>query len=163
MIPADLRHVVVVEELDLSVDGRLAIVVRRTIQRDRYHGHLFAIDLDGSTVPRPRQLTRGTVRDTKPRLSPDGHTLAFVRSDPADDDAPARIMVLDIRRPGRVAKAQDRPPRRHRGVGLVAGWTPPGLHGRGRPAAVPPGHGPGGRSSAAQGRARRAVAPRLAG
>ena len=122
MTPADLRRVVVVEELDLSADGRLAVVVRRTIVRDRYHGHLFAIDLDGPTVRRPRQLTRGPVRDTKPRLSSDGQTLAFVRSDPADDDAPARIMLLDLRTPKRVTKAKTGS---HGAIGELA-WSPDG-------------------------------------
>jgi hypothetical protein len=44
MTPEDIRRIVVVEELDLSTDGRLAVVVRRTIKGDRYHGHLFVID-----------------------------------------------------------------------------------------------------------------------
>ncbi|MBA2756127.1 MAG: hypothetical protein H0U37_01610 [Chloroflexi bacterium] len=47
MTPADLRRVVVVEELDLSSDGRLAVVARRSIQGDRLLGHLFALRLDG--------------------------------------------------------------------------------------------------------------------
>jgi hypothetical protein len=51
MTPEDIRRVVVVEELDLSTDGRQAVVVRRSIKGDRYHGHLFAIDLDRGTVP----------------------------------------------------------------------------------------------------------------
>ena len=45
MTPEDIRRIVVVEELDLSVDGRLAVVVRRSIQRNRYVSHLFSIDL----------------------------------------------------------------------------------------------------------------------
>lgn len=61
MTPADLRRVVVVEELDLSSGGRLAVVVRRSIQGDRYLGHLFALRLDGPVMPRPQALTRATV------------------------------------------------------------------------------------------------------
>lgn len=61
MTPADLRRVVVVEELDLSSDGRLAVVARRSIQGDRLLGHLFALRLDGRVVPRPQALTRATV------------------------------------------------------------------------------------------------------
>ena len=80
MTPEDIRRIVVVEELDLSADGRLAVVVRRSIKGDRYHGHLFAIDLERREVPRPRQLTRGAVRDTRPRLCSDGRTVAFVRT-----------------------------------------------------------------------------------
>ncbi len=84
MTPDDIRRMAVVEELDLSVDGQTAVVARRTIQGNRYLGHLFAIDLGaGRAIPRPRQLTRGMTRDTKPRLCPDGHTLAFIRTDPS--------------------------------------------------------------------------------
>ena len=115
---------VMVEELDLSVDGRTAVVVRRSIRGNRYLGHLFSIDLaSGRDVPSPRQLTRGTIRDTKPRLCPDGHTLAFVRSDPTDDDSVASIGILDIRRPDRVHMARVGS---HGAIGEVA-WSPDGM------------------------------------
>jgi hypothetical protein len=39
MTPADIRRQVV-EELDLSLDGRLAVVARRAIRGDRYVAHL---------------------------------------------------------------------------------------------------------------------------
>ena len=123
MTPEDIRRVVVVEELDLSTDGRLAVVVRRSIKGDRYHGHLFAIELDGRAVPRPRQLTRGAVRDTWPRLCSDGRTLAFVRTDPRDDDAPARIALLDPTRPGspvRFVRTGDH------GAVVELAWSPDG-------------------------------------
>jgi dipeptidyl aminopeptidase/acylaminoacyl peptidase len=123
MTPEDLRHVVVVEELDLSVDGRIAIVVRRSIRGNRYIGHLYSVDLGSArAIPRPRQLTRGTIRDTRPRLCPDGHTLAFVRTDPTDDDAVAAIHLLDIRRPARVWPLKVG---RHGAVGELA-WSPDG-------------------------------------
>lgn len=123
MTPEDLRRVVVVEELDLSVDGRTAIVVRRSIRGNRYVGHLYGIDLgSGRAVPRPRQLTRGTIRDTRPRLCPDGHTLAFVRTDPTDDESVAAIHLLDIRRPTRVWPVKVG---RHGAVGELA-WSPDG-------------------------------------
>ncbi len=97
MTPADIRSIVVVEELDLASDGRLAVVVRRTIRGDRYLGHLLAIPLDAArAIARPRTLTIGTVRDSRPRISPDGRTVAFVRTDPADDDTPASLFVMPI-------------------------------------------------------------------
>ena len=123
MTPEDIRHIVVVEELDLSTDGRLAVVVRRSIKGDRYHGHLFAIALDRGAVARPRQLTRGAVRDTWPRLCSDGRTLAFVRTDPGDEDAPAKIGLLDLARPGtpvRFVKTGE-----HGAVAELA-WSPDG-------------------------------------
>jgi dipeptidyl aminopeptidase/acylaminoacyl peptidase len=123
MTPEDIRRVVVVEELDLSVDGRTAVVVRRSIRGNRYVSHLFAIDVGSRrAIPAPRQLTRGTIRDTRPRLCPDGHTLAFVRTDPTDDDSVASIMILDLRRTDdpRAAKVG-----RHGAVGEIA-WSPDG-------------------------------------
>jgi dipeptidyl aminopeptidase/acylaminoacyl peptidase len=123
MTPEDLRRVAVVEELDLSTDGSTAIVVKRTIKGNHYLGHLFAIDLASSSEhPRPRQLTEGAVRDTRPRICPDGHTVAFVRSNPADDDSVAAIHLLDLRRPGRVWPAKVG---RHGAVGEIA-WSPDG-------------------------------------
>lgn len=121
MTPADIRRQVVVEELDLSADGRLAVVVRRTTRGDKYVGHLLAIPLDRGRVARPRVLTDGITRDTKPRLSPDGRTIAFVRSDPADDDAPAALATMSVDGGSvRVRRA-----RRHGGVGEIA-WSPDG-------------------------------------
>jgi len=122
MTPADIRHQVVVEELDLAPDGATAVVVRRSIRGIRYHGHLLAIPLDDRrTVPRPRTLTSGAVRDTKPRVSPDGSTVAFVRSWPLDDDRPAALHLLPIDggTPRRVRSG------RHGGVGEIA-WSPDG-------------------------------------
>ena len=93
MTPEDIRAIVVVEELDVSADGRTAVIVRRSIKGNRYLGHLFAIDLgSGRAIPTPRRLTRGVVRDTKPRVCPDGRTIAFIRTDPADDESVAAIM-----------------------------------------------------------------------
>ncbi|HEX7347438.1 MAG TPA: S9 family peptidase [Candidatus Limnocylindrales bacterium] len=123
MRPEDIRRIVVVEELDLSVDGRTAIVVRRSISGDRYASHLYAIDLASDrAVPRPRRLTGGTTRDTKPRLCPDGHTIAFIRSDPRDDDAVGAAWILDVRRPDRAHPARLG---KHGAVGEVA-WSPDG-------------------------------------
>ena len=123
MTPDDIRAIVVAEELDLSVDGRTAVVVRRSIKGNRYLGHLFAIDLaSGRGVPTARQLTRGTIRDTKPRICPDGTTIAFIRTDPADDDSVAAIGLLDLRRPERVRMARLGA---HGAVAEIA-WSPDG-------------------------------------
>ena len=123
MRPEDIRRIVVVEELDLSVDGRTAVVVRRSVAGNRYISHLYAIDLASDrAVSRPRRLTDRTTRDTKPRLSPDGRTIAFVRSDPRDDDAVAAAWILDMRRPDRAHPTRVAA---HGAVGEVA-WSPDG-------------------------------------
>jgi dipeptidyl aminopeptidase/acylaminoacyl peptidase len=121
MTPADIRRQVVVEELDLSSDGRLAVVARRSVRGDRYVTHLYAVPLDGRPVAKPRQLTSGLVRDGRPRLSPDGRSLAFVRTDPTDDEAIAAIVILDLRR----GRQRGLVPRGHGSVGEIA-WSPDG-------------------------------------
>jgi dipeptidyl aminopeptidase/acylaminoacyl peptidase len=121
MTPADIARQVVVEELDLSLDGRLAVVARRTIRGNRYVTRLHAIPLDQGTIGRPRQLTRGIVRDGRPRMSPDGGWVAFVRSDPLADDAPASAVILDLHRGSHWMV-------RRRGYGAVGevAWSPDG-------------------------------------
>jgi dipeptidyl aminopeptidase/acylaminoacyl peptidase len=122
MTPADIRRQVVVEELDLAADARTAVVVKRTIRGIRYRGHLLAIPLDERRpIARPRALTSGAVRDTRPRISPDARTVAFVRSWPGDDDrlAALHLIPLDGGTPRRVRAG------RHGGVGEIA-WSPDG-------------------------------------
>lgn len=122
MTPADLRRQVVVEELDLSTDGHIAVVIRRSSRGIRYVSHVHAVPLEpGRRVTRPRRLTSGTVRDTKPRISPDGRTVAFVRSDPTDRDSIAFLATVGI--DGR--RVRIRRPRGHGAVGELA-WSPDG-------------------------------------
>jgi dipeptidyl aminopeptidase/acylaminoacyl peptidase len=120
MTPADIRRQVVVEELDLSPDGRIAVVARRTVRGGRYVTHIHAVPLDGGRIARPRQLTRGIVRDGSPRISPDGRRVTFIEAIP-QDEAPASAMVLDL------ARGTSRALRRvgHGSVGEVA-WSPDG-------------------------------------
>jgi oligopeptide/dipeptide ABC transporter ATP-binding protein len=70
-----IRSQVVLEEHDLAPDGRFAVAVRRFVQGDRYRSHLWLVPLDGTG--RPIQLTSGGVRDSSPRVSPDGSAVAF--------------------------------------------------------------------------------------
>lgn len=123
MLPNDVGRVVVVEELDVAADGSFAVVVRRIVRRNRYESHLYRVDL--TTRRSPERLTSGRVRDTWPRLAPDGSSIAFLRSDPDDDDAPNRLVVMSLgsRRLRTVA-----PPGRRRGFGEIAEfeWSPDG-------------------------------------
>ena len=95
MRPLDIAAIVVVEELDVTADGSTAVVARRAVRRGRYETHLWVIDLVGAS--RPRQLTAGGVRDGSPRISPDGRSVAFVRSDALDDDAPNHVVLATLR------------------------------------------------------------------
>jgi dipeptidyl aminopeptidase/acylaminoacyl peptidase len=119
MTPTDIRRQVVVEELDLARDGTLAVVARRSVRGDRYVTHLHAIPLGERPISVARPLTSGLVRDGHPRISPDGQALAFVRSDPADDDSIASIVILDLRR----GRERVLPARGHGSVGEIA-WSP---------------------------------------
>ncbi len=93
MTPGVIRRQVVLEEHDLAPGANAAAVVRRFVSGDTYRSHLWLVPLDGG---RPRQLTRGSVRDSHPRFSPDGKRLAFLRSLPSQPEEPARILVLEL-------------------------------------------------------------------
>ena len=95
---ADTVHrQVVLEEHDLAPDGSFAIVTRRVADANRYASHLWLVPLAGAAAARagdPRQLTRGTMRDMRPTVSPDGRRVAFTRRQPGADDA--SLLVLDL-------------------------------------------------------------------
>lgn len=95
MRPIDIGRVVVVEEVDAATDGSFAVVVRRSVRRGEYEGHLHVVDLARRSTP--RRLTEGRVRDTWPRVSPDGRTVAFIRAWVDDDDRPAAVCTVPAR------------------------------------------------------------------
>jgi Tol biopolymer transport system component len=98
MVPADIRRQVVVEEHDVSPDGAFAVVVRRFVQRNGYASELWFLPFrDG----RARRLTSGRVRDTGPRISPDGKRVAFIRRELDGRERPGRLMIADVRRSAR--------------------------------------------------------------
>lgn len=80
MKPSDLDLLNSVSEPALSPDGTRAVVSvqRPDFAADAYVGQLWSVALDGSA---PRRLTRG-FSDSSPQFSPDGSTLAFLRSAP---------------------------------------------------------------------------------
>jgi dipeptidyl aminopeptidase/acylaminoacyl peptidase len=93
---AVIRAQVVLEEHDLAPDGSFAIVVRRITRRNRYLSHLWLVPLGSRPVARPRRLTSGPVRDSRPRISPDGRRIAFKRRAADDRDAAGRLHVLRL-------------------------------------------------------------------
>jgi dipeptidyl aminopeptidase/acylaminoacyl peptidase len=121
MTPEVIRRQVVLEEFDLAPDGRLAVVTCRRVRGNLYVSTLDAVDLAAGRAARRRPLTSGPVRDRLPRVSPDGRTVAFVRSDPAEPDVPARLCLVPIRG-GRV---RELPIGDHGGVEEHA-WSPDG-------------------------------------
>ncbi len=91
--PVTILRQVVVEEAVLAPDGSYAIVVRRSVHGNGYRSHLWAVRLAAGGAGE-RALTSGGVRDTAPRISPDGRRVAFIRSWPDDADRPSAAMVV---------------------------------------------------------------------
>jgi dipeptidyl aminopeptidase/acylaminoacyl peptidase len=84
--PKQLVHrQVALGELALSPGGSLLAYTRRTVAGNDYETHLWLVPLAGG---RPRQLTRGTVKDAGPQFTADGRRLAFLRDE--------QVWILDV-------------------------------------------------------------------
>jgi dipeptidyl aminopeptidase/acylaminoacyl peptidase len=86
-----LRRQVVLEEHDPLPGGGGAVVVERFVRAETYRSHLHLVHFGPSRATVP--LTAGAVRDTSPRVSPDGRRLAFLRSFPDEPDRLTAVMV----------------------------------------------------------------------
>ncbi len=93
---SDIMKFVWIAEGQISPDGRFVAFTRVTINegKDDYETSLWLVPADGSS--QPRVLTSGT-RDSSPRWSPDGKSIAFVRA-PEKDGKPqsAQIYLLAL-------------------------------------------------------------------
>jgi dipeptidyl aminopeptidase/acylaminoacyl peptidase len=98
--PADpgdvIRAQVVLEEHDQAPDGSFAIVVKRVVAGNGYVSHLWQVPLGRRAIAPPRRLTSGRVRDTRPRISPDGRRVAFRRRLPGAPDSVSSLHVLEL-------------------------------------------------------------------
>ena len=130
-----IRSQVMLEEHDVAQDGRFAVVVRRFVNGNRYRSHLWLVPLEGTG--RPIQLTTGGVRDSWPRIAPDGSAVAFRRTVEAsrlrdvkersrdEGGETARLRVLPLDPDGRPGKPRSIRTPRDRSVGEIA-WSPDG-------------------------------------
>jgi dipeptidyl aminopeptidase/acylaminoacyl peptidase len=102
MQPRDLAYLRTPSAPTLTPDGRLLVVAvgRIDLEADEYRAELWLMPTDGSAPP--RRFTSGR-RDVRPRFSPDGRWLAFLRA--ADDDKPQlHVMATDGGEPRRVCE-----------------------------------------------------------
>ena len=90
-----LRGQVVLEEHDPLPGGDGAVVVRRFVRGETYRSHLHRVAFARTRVA--VSVTSGAVRDTCPRVSPDGRRVAFLRAFP---DAPDRSTAVMLARLG---------------------------------------------------------------
>ena len=102
MLPADLALLRAPSAPSLSPDGRLVVVAvgRIDLEANAYRGDLWVTPTDGSAAP--RRFTSGK-RDGRPRFSPDGRWIAFLRA--SDEDKPQlHVMPSDGGEPRRVCE-----------------------------------------------------------
>ena len=121
-----IRSQVVLEEHDVAPHGRFAVVVRRSVAGKEYRSHLWLIPLEGkdkgtgSGKGKPTRLTTGAVRDSYPRIAPDGRSIAFRRATPMGE---GRVMVLALRSDGTPGKLRALNTPAKRAVSALA-WSP---------------------------------------
>ena len=88
-----MRAQVALESFRVAPDGSAVVYTLRRVRRGDYESHLW---LRATRGGRPRQLTRGRVRDGMPAVSPDGRHLAFVRAPVGPDEAVSQAWVLPL-------------------------------------------------------------------
>ncbi len=126
--PDIVRRQVVLEEHDLAPDGSFVIVSRRFVAGNGYASNLYLVPTGAAAsgraagtrrraIPVPRQLTRGTARDMRPAISPDGTRVAFTRREPGADAATVLVLVIGGGEADRRTSGL--------GVGEIA-WSPDG-------------------------------------
>jgi dipeptidyl aminopeptidase/acylaminoacyl peptidase len=100
VLPNDLGHLRIPSAPTLTPDGRLVAVAvgRIDLEADEYRSELWTVATDGSSPP--RRFTSGK-RDLRPRFSPDGRWLAFLRA--GEGEKPQlHVMAVDGGEPRRL-------------------------------------------------------------
>jgi dipeptidyl aminopeptidase/acylaminoacyl peptidase len=94
MVPEDVYDLVSVTDPRVAPDGSACAFVVTTIDREesKYTSAIWIVPTDGSEPP--RRFTYGDRRDSSPRWSPDGLSLAFLSN--RDTEKAAQIYVLPV-------------------------------------------------------------------
>ena len=90
--PPDLLREKLISSIDLSRDGEVIVYCERTVVRGKDRSSLWAVPFAGG---RPRRLTHGAWSDTRPRISPDGRSIAFLSDREKAGVAQVWMMPLD--------------------------------------------------------------------
>jgi len=91
----DLYHLQIVSDPQISPDGQHVVFCVQTVERssEKKYSHLWLVPTDGSAPP--RQFTFGQHRDTHPRWSPDGRSIAFLSNRANEKQAQIYRIGLD--------------------------------------------------------------------
>ncbi|MBI1800595.1 MAG: PD40 domain-containing protein, partial [Chloroflexi bacterium] len=75
----DLAQIKVAGDPQVSPDGTRVLYTLKVgdVGKNKYYTHLWMAPVNGGSA---RQFTFGEVSDNSPRWSPDGQTIAFIRS-----------------------------------------------------------------------------------
>ncbi|MDQ6650025.1 MAG: S9 family peptidase [Actinomycetota bacterium] len=102
MRPTDIALIRIPSHPSVSPDGRLVAFAlsRADLDDDAYRGEVYVVPTDGSRPARP--FTHGYA-DSRPRFSPDGRWLAFLRAE-REGKSQLHVMASDGGEPRRVAE-----------------------------------------------------------
>lgn len=91
MTPQDLMRIRTASDSQIAPDGKRVAFVVTTLstERDAYLSNIWLVRTDGGEAQR---FTTGSGRDTKPRWSPDGTQLAFVKAQSPDQKPQLHVM-----------------------------------------------------------------------
>jgi dipeptidyl aminopeptidase/acylaminoacyl peptidase len=101
MEPADLTRIKFLSDPQMSPNGEVVAFVLTTLseEKDAYLSNIWLVALSGGA---PRRFTTGPTRDTAPRWSPDGTSLAFLSDREAKKGAQLYVMPANGGEPVRL-------------------------------------------------------------
>jgi dipeptidyl aminopeptidase/acylaminoacyl peptidase len=111
--PPDVLKQVVISTLAVAPDGESLVYVRRTVENGKYARRLWRMTFKGGE---PEQLTSAVASDTRPRFSPDGRSVLFLRT------LGREVEMIRYPDESHVMPAIGRPDRRVDRIARIVGW-----------------------------------------